>query len=75
MSLLPYKYTKNFKFGTKNAMCGYFRHMLRPEVVKAIIIYQINTLKFIKIQGFMQKEKTSNLGLRTPYLCIFSLQF
>lgn len=34
-------------------------------------IFQVSTLEFIKIQSFMLKEKTLNLGLMTTYLLNF----
>ena len=48
---------------------------LELKFAKAIFIFQISTLQFIKTQNFMQKEKMLNLGLKTPYLGIFGMQF
>ena len=48
---------------------------LELKFAKAIVIFQISTLQFIKTQNFMQKEKMLNLGLKTPYLGIFGMQF
>ena len=71
---ISYKYLKSFKFGTQNAIFRYFGHMLRLEFAKTNIIYQINTFTFIKVQDFMQKEKTLDLGLKKHYLANFRLQ-
>ena len=44
------------------------------EFLKAIVIFQMNTFKFDKMQNSRQK-KWQNLRLTMPYLGIFGLEF
>ena len=55
-----------FKFGTENALFGYFL---------AAIFCKINTLEFVKIQNFEQKTKTFGLETKIIYLDIFRVKF
>ena len=49
--------------------------MLRLEFAKTIVIFQISTLKFIKIPSFKQKKETLNLGLKhLRYYLFFAKQ-
>ena len=61
---LSYRDFKNFKFGTKNVIFGYFRHMLMLTFAKTVIIYQINTSKFIKVQSCIQNTKIPRFRTR-----------
>ena len=38
-----------------------------------MVIVEINTLKFVRMQSLVQKKKTSNLELEMAYLGIFGL--
>lgn len=49
--------------------------MLRLESTKTIIRFQISTLKFIKMQSFMQKERTLSLELKIHHLGTLGPQF
>ena len=48
------------KFATKNTLIGYSWN----RVLKAVVVFEIKTLKF---------EKLQNLGQKMPYLGIFGL--
>ena len=60
---------KMSKFGTKNALFGIFW----LEFENNILIFEISTLNFIKLQNFLEKWKCLNLGPKMPYLGIFGL--
>ena len=45
------------------------------EFLKAVVIFEISTLKFVKFQNFPKKQKCLNLGPRMPYLGIFGVEF
>ena len=45
-----YRDVKSFKFWTKNVAFGYFKHILMLRFAKAIFIYHINIVEFIKVQ-------------------------
>ena len=69
-----YKGNKTFKFRTKNAKFGYFRHVL--SLISQRHCQIVNILKFIKIQSFMQKGEnfkfwTKNTLLRYIWICKF----
>ena len=46
-----------------------------PEFCKAIVLFEINTIKFVKLQNFAKKQKWLNLVSEMPYLVIFGLEF
>ena len=50
-------------------------HIFGLEIQKTIVIFEINTLKFVKLQNFMKKLKCLNLGPKMPDLGIFGLEF
>ena len=62
--------TKKFEFGTKNDLLWYFQ----ARFEKYIIIYEIKTFEFVKVQSFMKKNKKINLGPKMLYLGIFTLE-
>ena len=47
-----YKVLKNFELGY-----WIFSAYFKAHICKTIVIFQISTLRFIKIQSFMQKKK------------------
>ena len=47
----------------------------RPQFEEAIVIFEISTFEFVKMQSFMLKEKKLNLEPRMLYLGIFGLEF
>ena len=49
------------KFGTKNALVSYYWARLR-----AVVIFDISTLKFVYLQTFTKKRKYLNLGQNVP---------
>ena len=49
--------------------------LLGQEFQMTIVIFEINTPKFVKFQNLAEKEKCFNLGQKTPYLCIFEVEF
>ena len=49
--------------------------IFRQEFLKTIVIFEIRTLKFVKLQNFSKKEKHLNLGAKMGYLGIFGLEF
>ena len=59
------------KFVSRNALSGSF--LLDFE--KAIIIFKINSLEFVKLQHFPKKQKCLNFGPKMPYFHIFGLEF
>ena len=61
---------RKFKFGTKNALLGIFGLLFWTT----IIIFEISPLEFIKMQGFLPKKKSLNLGPKVPYVSILGLQ-
>ena len=42
---------------------------------KAIVIFEIGTVKFVYLQNFTKKQKFLNLGPKMPYLGIFVQEF
>ena len=73
--------TKLPKYGIKNALFGYFWQkcliwvFLGKIFRKAIVIFKISTLKFVKLRNFTKKQKYINLGPKMPDLGIFGLEF
>ena len=59
------------KFGTKKCLIWVF---LRWNFRKAIVIFEISTLKFVYLQNFTEKQKCLNLGPKMPDLRIFGLE-
>ena len=73
------------KFGSKNALFGYFWGIIS----KTIVIFEISTLEFVKNESLThtvnfgvgsafskaKKQKCLNLGPRMPYLGIFRVEF
>ena len=47
---------------------------LGKNVKKDIVIFEINTLKFVYMQNFTEKQKCLNLGPKMFYLSIFRLE-
>ena len=47
--------------------------IFRQEFLKTIAIFEIRTLKFVKLQNFSKKEKHLNLGAKMGYLGIIGL--
>lgn len=41
------------------------------KYAKAIVTFEISNLKFLKLQSFVQRERTLNLERKTPYLIFF----
>ena len=57
------------KFVTKNALFGYFW----ARLLKSHVVFEINTLKSVKLLNFVKKKKKSkrlNMGRKVPYLVI-----
>ena len=69
------------KLGTKNTLCGCFwpkipyLGIFGQEFKKTIVIYKINTVKFVYLQNFTKKQKFLNLGPKMPDLGILGLKF
>ena len=60
------------KFGTKNAIIGYFW----ARILKlTIVIFEVSTIEFVYLQNFTDKQKCQNLGPKMPYLGVFGLEF
>ena len=59
------------KFGSKIALFETFS----ARILKNIIIFEISTHEFVKLQNFKKKSKCVNLGPKMPYLDIFVLEF
>ena len=45
-----------------------------PELWKSIVVFEIRTLKFVKLENFVKKNNL-NLGPKMPYLGFFGLCF
>ena len=45
------------------------------EFDKNIVIFEISTAEFAKLQNFRGKQKWLNLGSKMPYLGIFGMEF
>ena len=45
------------------------------EFLKTIVIFEISTLEFVKLQNFEKKQKCLNLGPKMTYLSIFVVEF
>ena len=45
--------------------------IFRLKLLKAVIIFEISTLKFAKLQSLVQNKKVKSLGPKMPYLGIF----
>ena len=41
------------------------------KYAKAIVTFEISNLEFLKLQSFVQRERTLNLERKTPYLIFF----
>ena len=54
---------ENFKFGSKNALFGYFK----LEFEKTIVIFDASILEFVKMQSSAQNKKCSSLGSKSLY--------
>ena len=60
------------KFGTKNAIIGYFW----ARILKlTIVIFEVSTIEFVYLQNLTDKQKCQNLGPKMPYLGVFGLEF
>ena len=59
-------------FEKKNASLLYF---WGGTLENTIVIFEINTLKFVYYENFTKKQKYLNLGPKMPYLGIFGLEF
>ena len=46
-----------------------------PELLKAIVVFQMSTFKFVTMQNFRKKPKWPNVRPAMPYLGIFGLEF
>ena len=57
---------------TKKALFGYFWARI---LKKAIVIFEISTLKFVYLQNFTKKQKCLNFGPKMPDLGILGLEF
>ena len=61
------------KFRTKNALFGIltkdalFRYFWARILRKAIVIFEISTLKFVYLQNLTKKQKCLNFGPKSPY--------
>ena len=64
--------TKMLKFGTKNALFGFLSFCLW---FLFLFIFEINTVKFVKLQNFGKKQKWLNMGPKMLYLVIVGLEF
>ena len=58
------------KFGTKNALFGYFW----ARILNTIVILEINILKFVKLQNFTEKQNCINLAPKMRYFGIFGVK-
>ena len=56
------------KFGTKNDILGIFDQ-------KPVVIFEISTLEFVKLQIFAKKQNCLNFGRKMLYLGIFGVEF
>ena len=45
------------------------------EVKNNIVMFEISTLKYAKLQNFMKKQKCLNLGPKMSYLSTFEQEF
>ena len=45
--------------------------IFRQEFLKTIAIFEIRTLKFVKLQNFLKKQKYLNLGPKMGCFVIF----
>ena len=41
------------------------------KYAKAIVTFEVSNLEFLKLQSFVQREKTLNLERKKPYLFFF----
>ena len=63
---------KILKFGTENALFGYFwARTLKNTIVR----FEISTFKYVYLQNLTKKQKCLNLGPKMPDLCIFGVEF
>ena len=49
--------------------------IFRPKFEETVVIFEISTFKFVKMQSFTLKGKKLNLRLKMSYLGIFGLEF
>ena len=49
--------------------------ILGLDFQKTIVLFEINSLEFVKFQNFAKKQKCMNLGLKMPNFHIFCLEF
>ena len=49
--------------------------ILGLEFQKIIVIFEMSTLQFVKLQNFVKKRKCLNLGPKMPYLGILGIEF
>ena len=45
--------------------------IFRVYFEKAIVVFEISTFKFVKMQSSMKNKRTSNLGVKMPYFEYF----
>ena len=58
---------KCLNLGPKMSYLG----ILGLEFWKTIVIFEISTFEFVKLQNFVKKQKCLNLGPKMPFLGIF----
>ena len=59
------------KYATKNSLFGIFA----LEFENNIVIFEISTLEFVKLQSFVKKQNCLILGPKNAFLGIFGLEF
>ena len=62
---------KILKFGTKYALFGYFW----AEILKNIVIFEVNALECVYLQCFVRKSKFLNLEQKMVYLGVLGSNF
>ena len=65
-------FVQDCKFGTKNALFGYFWVRI---FLKTIVIFEISILKFVYLQNFLKNQKCLNLESKMPDFGIFGREF
>ena len=46
-----------------------------PSFQKTMVIFEISTVKFVKLQNLPKKKKISKFGTKMTYLSTFQLEF
>ena len=62
---------KNFNFGSKNNLFGFFGLPFEKEMA----IFDINNLTFLKMQSLVQREKNNKFGTKNVLCGYFWMEF